>query len=114
MKLLQEVVDTIPPVRGKRGWPRRRPKKLHGDKGYDYDACRAVLRERNITPRIARRGVESSERLGRYRWVIERTFSWLHRFRKLRVRYERTAEIYKALTLLGCCLICYRTFNTVH
>jgi transposase len=109
MKLFEPTIYAVPPVRGKRGRPRRRPRKVHGDKGYDYPECRAALTKRGIKVRLARRGIESSKRLGRHRWVIERTFSWLNRFRKLRVRYERTAAIYEALTRLGCCLICYRT-----
>lgn len=108
MKLFEVMIDAVPPVRGKRGRPRRRPEKLHGDKGYDYPECRKALTKRKIKVRLARRGIESSTRLGRYRWVIERTFSWLNRFRKLRVRYERKAAMYEALTLLGCCLICHR------
>jgi IS5 family transposase len=60
--LLEQLVDAVPPVKGPRGRPgrpRRRPAKLHGDKGYDYPRCRQVLRQRRISPRIARRGVES-------------------------------------------------------
>lgn len=108
MKLFQPTLDFVPAVRGKRGRPRRRPRKVHGDKGYDYPECRAALTKRRIKVRLARRGIDSSTRLGKHRWVIERTFSWLNRFRKLRVRYERTGAIYKALTLLGGCLICFR------
>ncbi|MBA3825916.1 MAG: transposase [Ktedonobacterales bacterium] len=63
---------------------------------------------RGICPRFARRGVESSERLGRHRWVVERTFAWLNRFRRLVVRYERRADLHLAFTLLGCSLICFR------
>jgi transposase len=59
-------------------------------------------------PRIARRGIESRERLGRYRWVVERTLSWLNRFRRLKVRYERHADIHEAFETLACALICYR------
>jgi MFS family permease len=59
-------------------------------------------------PRIARRGIESSERLGRYRWVVERTLSWLNHFRRLKVRYERRADMHHAFLLLGCALICFR------
>jgi Transposase DDE domain len=64
-QLLEELVDAVPAVigpRGRPGRPRRRPAKLHADKGYDYPGCRRVLRRRGITPRIARRGVESSTR----------------------------------------------------
>jgi IS5 family transposase len=73
-KALEEAVDAVAPIRGPRGRPgrpRKRPKKLHADKGYDYPRCRKALRKRGIKPRIARRGVESSERLGRHRWVVE-------------------------------------------
>jgi len=109
-KMLEETVDAIPPLRlpGKRrGRPRKRPVKLHADKGYDYPRCRRALRSRGIIPRIARRGIESSERLGRYRWVVERALSWLNRFRRLKVRYERRADIHQAFLSLGCALICW-------
>src|SRR5205809_346645 len=72
-KVLEMAVDAIPPVRnGKPGRPRSRPEKLHADKGYDVAFCRQALRRRGITARIARRGIESSERLGRHRWKVER------------------------------------------
>lgn len=109
-QLLAQTVDAIPPLRlsdKRRGRPRKRPVKLHTDKGYDYPRCRRALRERGITPRIARRGIESSERLGRYRWVVERTLSWLNRFRRLKVRYERRADLHQAFLTLGCALICW-------
>lgn len=74
-KIFEELVDSVEPIKGRRGRPRKRPGKLHADKGYDYPRCRRFLRRRGIKARIARRGVESSERLGRWRWVVERTFS---------------------------------------
>ena len=46
--------------------------------------------------------------LGRRRWVVERTISWLHQYRRLRVRYERRADIHQALLTIGCCLICFK------
>jgi transposase len=113
-KRLDVTVDAIPPLRlpGKRrGRPRQRPVKLHADKGYDYPRCRRALRRRGIIPRIARRGIESRERLGRYRWVVERTLSWLNRFRRLKVRYERRAEIHEVLLTLGCSLICWKALS---
>ncbi len=107
-KALEETVDTVLPIRKPgRGRPRKRPKKLHADKGYDYSRCRKALRKRGITPRIARRGIESSERLGRHRWVVERTLSWLNRYRRLKVRYERRADVHQAFLELGCALICW-------
>ncbi len=56
--------------------------------------------------RIGRRGIDSSERLGQYRWVVEWTLSWLNRYRRLKVRYERRADIHEAFLHLGCSLIC--------
>ncbi len=88
-KMLEEAVDAIRPIRGARGRPgrpRKRPGKLHADKGYDFSRCREALRKRGIKARIARRGIDSSERLGRHRWVVERTLSWLNRVRRLKVR----------------------------
>lgn len=85
---------------------RKRPDKLHADKAYDNCRCRSQCRARAITPRIARRTVDSSERLGRHRWVVERTLAWLNRFRRLTIRYERRADIHEAFVLLGCALIC--------
>ena len=73
-KALEEVVGTIEPIRRpRRGRPRKRPNKLHADKGCDFPRCPKGLRKRGITPRIARRGIESSERLGGHRWMVERT-----------------------------------------
>ena len=69
-QLLEPVLDAVPPIRQCAGRPRKRPAKLHADKGYDYPRCRRACRKRGIVPRIARRGVESSERLGRHRWVV--------------------------------------------
>jgi transposase len=50
--------------------------------------------------------VESSERVGRYRWVVERTLAWLGKYRRLTIRYERRADIHEAFLHLGCALIC--------
>ena len=102
------LLDAVQPVRQARGRPRKRPAKLHADKGYDYDKCRQALRRRGIQARIARRGVESSQRLGRHRWVVERTFAWLNRFRRLRVRYERRGDMHLAFTKLACAIITFR------
>lgn len=112
--LLEPLVDAVPAVvgpRGRPGRPRRRPAKLHADKGYDYPRCRRALRRRGITARIARRGVESSARLGRHRWVVERTQGWLLGFRRLQVRYERSADLLVGLLHLACALICARTLK---
>ena len=109
--MLAPTLDAVPGVRRGRGRPRMRPAKLHADKAYDHRRCRAECRARSITPRIARRGVETSERLGRHRWVVERTLAWLSRFRRLAIRYERRADIHEAFVILGCALICLNQIN---
>lgn len=105
---LAALLDSVSPLSsGRPGRPRRRPGKLHADKAYDHRRCRRSCRMRGIQPRIARRGIEDSQRLGRHRWVVERTFAWLGRMRRLATRYERRVDIHYALTLLGCSLICW-------
>jgi transposase len=105
---LLPLVDAVPAVRGSIGRPRRRPTTLVGDRGYDSDKHRRLLREQGITPAIARRYTEHGSGLGRYRWVVERTFAWLHNLKRLLVRYDRRAEIHEAFLALGCCLVCFR------
>ena len=102
------MVDGLRPVRQAVGRPRRRPIKLHGDKGYDYPECRELLRKRNIVARIARKGIESWKRLGRRRYVVERCLEWTIRFRRLVRRYERKASHFLGFLRLACALICYR------
>ena len=113
-KVFEKLVDAIEPIRrpsGRPGRPRKRPEKLHADKGYDFAHCRETLRRRGIKGRIARRGVESSQKLGRHRWVVERTLAWLVRYRRLAVRYERRADIHEAFLHLGCSLICLNNLS---
>jgi IS5 family transposase len=86
-------------------------RQLHLDKGYDYRRCRLALRRRGITPRIARRGIESSQRLGRQRYVVERSLAWLVGYRRLQVRYERCADVLLGLVHLACALICLKSLN---
>lgn len=102
-----QIVDAIPPVRtGLVGRPRHRPRKIHADKAYDSRSLRTELRRRGIKTRIARRGIESPQRLGRVRYVVERTLSWLNRYRRLKIRYEKRSDIHYAFLKLGCILIC--------
>ena len=110
-KLLEPLVDAVRPIRrptGKPGRPRKRPAKLHADKAYASRFNRRALRRRGIIPRIARPGLESSLRLGRFRWVIERSQAWMVAFRKLAVRYDRQAVTVLASLHLACTLICLR------
>jgi transposase len=104
--LFEAVVDAIPPIKRPSGQRRRRPAKLHADKAYDSRRCRRALTTRHIKVRIARKGVDSSAKLGRHRWVVERTLAWLAQFRRLSIRYERRADIHQAFLSLGCALIC--------
>src|SRR3954462_12117614 len=105
---LLPLVDGVGPVRGKVGRPRQRAERLLADRGYDHDKYRRLLWQRGVKPVIARRGHEHGSGLGRERWVVERTFAWLHNFRRLRTRYERRAELHEAFMLLGCAVICQR------
>lgn len=108
---LLPLVDGIPPIAGKVGHPQRKPKTLQADRAYDSNAHRAALQQRGITPVIARRRTEHGSGLGVTRWVVERTNAWLHQFRRLRVRFERRADIHEAFLKLGCCLICWRSLK---
>jgi transposase len=105
---LLPLVDAIPAVRGRRGRPRHRPDCVQGDRGYDSEPHRESLRARGTEPVLAKRGMPHGSGLGVYRWVVERTLSWLHQFRRLRIRYERGPEIHEAFLTIGCALICWR------
>jgi transposase len=105
---LEPLIDGIGPVRGKRGRPRQRPDALYGDRAYDHDKHRHKLRKRGVKPIIARRGGGHGSGLGRVRWVVERTFSWLHSFRRLRIRYERSGALHAAFLTLGAAVVCQR------
>ncbi|MBO3681915.1 transposase, partial [Streptomyces sp. NEAU-YJ-81] len=82
--------------------------RLHADKAYDLPDLRQWLHSRHIGVRIARKGIDSSERLGRRRWVIERTISWLTGYRRLSPRYERHPRNYLAFLGLAAALCCYK------
>jgi transposase len=102
------LVERVPPVAGRRGRPRRRPERITADRAYYYDKYRRELRRRGIASEIARRQSDHGSGLGRARWVIERTFAWLHQFKRLLVRYDRRHEIHEAFLAIGCCLVCFR------
>ena len=82
--------------------------RLLADRGYDYRPHREGLAERGITARIARKQTDHGSGLGRERWVVERAFAWLHGLRRLRIRWERRAELHEAFMHLGCAYICQR------
>ena len=105
--MFQAVVADIPPIRTRAGRRRTRPAKVHADKGYDSHANRAYLRRRGIKARIGRRQIESSTRLGRHRWKVERSLSWLSYWRRLQVRWDRDAGRWFAFVLLACAVVCF-------
>lgn len=102
---LLELVDRVVPV-GAHG--KFRPQALLADRAYDSRGHRAELRARGITPKIAKRHTDPGSGLGRERWVIERTFSWLHNHRRLARRYDRRADTHEAFLTIGCALICHQ------
>jgi transposase len=104
---LLPLVDDVPPVAGKRGHPRRRFQRTQGDRAYDSEPHRRELRRRKTQPVLARRRTPNGSGLGVYRWVVERTESWLHQNRRLKIRYERRPDIHRAFLKLGCVLICH-------
>ena len=108
---LLPLVDAVPPISGKCGRPRQRPQRVQGDRAYHSAAHSEALRQRGIEPVLAQRHTEHGSGLGVFRWVVERTNAWLHQFRRLRVRYERRADIHEAFLLLGCIVICGRTLR---
>jgi IS5 family transposase len=105
--MVQAVVEDIPPVRTRSGRRRTRPAKVHADKGYDSRDNRTYLRRRGIKARIARRGIEPSTRLGRHRWKVERSLSWLSCWRRLQMRWDRDAGRWFAFVLLACAVVCF-------
>ena len=104
--MLAAVLDDVPAVLTLAGRRRTRPGKLDADKGYDSASNRASLRCRGIRARIARRGIESSQRLGRHRWRVERALSWLSCYRRLQVRWDRGSDRFFTLVLLAWALVC--------
>jgi transposase len=105
--MLVPMVDAVQPIQLPRGRPRKRPRKLHADKAYHSAKNRAACRRRGILPRIARPGVESSAKLGRHRWKVERTIAWFYGHRRLRIRWERRHDIHLGFMCLACCLVVF-------
>jgi transposase len=102
------VLTAMPPVGGKPGPRRERPKRLQGDRGFDSEPARQLWRWLGITPVLAKRGTEHGSGLGVSRWFVERTIAWLHSFGRLRRRLDRLTEIQEAFLQLACDLICLR------
>lgn len=118
-KLLRETFESIPVTR-----PMPTPERLQHvclDKGYDYEEVRRLLEQRGFTPHIRSRGEEAkllrqSMRDGRRRyrarrWVVERTHSWMNRFRRILIRWEKKDENYAAMLFTASALIAVRAGN---
>jgi len=101
------LVVEIPPVAGKPGRPKQKPAGLVADKAFDSAALRTLLRWLGIEPQIPKRG-DRQRGLGKHRWFVERTLSWLHQFRRLRIRWDRKPSVHQAFLSLAPGVICYR------
>ena len=106
-KLARETIENIP-IRKPRP-SRRRPQNLCLDKGYDYNEVRDLAREFGYTAHIRSRGEEAklirrSSRFKAHRWVAERTHSWMNRYRRILIRWEKKTENYTGMLhlTLGC------------
>jgi transposase len=104
---LVPLVDAAGPQLSE-GGPVHRPAELYADRAYDSEDHRRQLRARGIDPHLAQRGVGRGSGLGVFRWVVERTISWLHGFRKLRFVTEKQDEMQFACFNLALALISFR------
>ena len=109
-QILPLVLD-FPRVGGRPGRPKELPDEAYADRGYDSEATRGLLRWLGIEPHIAKRRTPHGSGLGKVRWVVERTISWLKGLRRLRVRYDRLGVIVDAWTTLAASVICYRMLH---
>ncbi len=87
------------------------PDELYADRGYDSDGTRWLLAWLGIEPHIGRRKTPHGSGLGKVRWVVERTISWLKGLRRMRIRYDRLGVIQKAWNTLAVSVICFRLLH---
>ena len=111
MKMSRATLESIPVERPEP--TKRRPQGLCRDKGYDYNEVRDLVREFGFTAHIRSRGEEAKEIKKRAgykarRWVVERTHSWLNRFRRILIRWEKLGETYIAMLHLALGVITWR------
>ena len=104
-EILPTVID-YPLVGGKPGRPRTHPEELYADAGYDSEATRSVLRWLGIEPHIRHRDGGHGSHLGRVRWVVEPTISWIKGLRRMRVRYDRSGASIDTWTTIAAAVIC--------
>jgi transposase len=109
-QIIPLVLD-FPKVKGKPGRPKELPDALYADRGYDSDSTRWLLAWLGIEPHIARRRTPHGSGLGKVRWVVERTISWLKGLRRLRIRYDRLGVMQDAWDTLAACVICFRLLH---
>jgi transposase len=109
-QIIPLVVD-FPAVGGQRGRPKELPDELYADRGFDSEATRWLLRWLGVEPHIGKRGTPHGSGLGRVRWVVERTISWLKGLRRMRVRYDRLGVVRDAWTSLAASVICFRLLH---
>jgi len=110
-KMMKATLESIPVQRPKP--TRKRPQGMCLDKGYDYDEARDLADAFGYTAHIRARGEEAQAikheaGFKARRWVVERTHSWMNRFRRLLTRWEKKAENYLGLLHLVCAIITYR------
>lgn len=112
MKMVESTVKSVPVKRPR--VTKRKPQNLCLDKGYDYNEVRDLAKEFGYTARIRARGEEAQAikheaGFRARRWVVERTHSWLNRFRRILIRWEKKAMNYLSLLHLACALITFRS-----
>ena len=110
-KMVEATVKSVPVKRPKP--TRNHPQGMCLDKGYDYDRVRDLVKEFGYTAHIKARGEEAQaiKRQAGFkarRWVVERTHSWMNRFRRILTRWEKKAANYLGLLHLVCAMITYR------
>jgi transposase len=104
-----EMLDSIPACAGRKGRPRRRPKAFQGDGAYGIRAVIAAVVQRRVRSLLAPYGRSRTEHgsgLGKTRYVVERSLSWMSNFRRLKLCYERFGEHFQAFHDLAASLIC--------
>ncbi len=103
-----KLLLNMPPVGGKPGPARQKPDSELGDRAYDSQPLRILLRWLGINPQFAARNTEHGSGLGVFRWFVERTISWIHSFGRVRRRLDRLTDIQEAFLQLACDIICLR------
>ena len=106
------LIADIPPVGGKPGRPKQRPSSVYADRAYHSADVSFILRWLGVKPFIAERNTEHGSGLGVFRWVVERTVSWLHNFRRIRIRWERRDDIHEAFLKVAISMICFSILST--